>query len=231
MTIAENLARIKEKIHTACIKSGRKKEDITVIGVTKTVSPALIIESIQAGLYDIGESYVQEAVNKYDQLKHLLSEDDFRKIKWHFIGSLQTNKIKYLNGKFKIIHSIYKLKQVEEFEKKIKHPICIFLELNLGNEASKTGVNTNEILHVCEKALKISNIELKGLMCIPPYSDNKEDSRKYFITLRETMLELNKKLGTKMECLSMGMSNDFDIAIEEGATHVRIGTAIYGERG
>lgn len=231
MTIAENLARIKEKIHTACIKSGRKKEDITVIGVTKTVSPALIIESIQAGLYDIGESYVQEAVNKYDQLKHLLSEDDFRKIKWHFIGSLQTNKIKYLNGKFKIIHSIYKLKQVEEFEKKIKHPICIFLELNLGNEASKTGANTNEILHVCEKALKISNIELKGLMCIPPYSDNKEDSRKYFITLRETMLELNKKLGTKMECLSMGMSNDFDIAIEEGATHVRIGTAIYGERG
>jgi PLP dependent protein len=231
MTIAENLARIKEKIHTACIKSGRKKEDITVIGVTKTVSPALIIESIQAGLYDIGESYVQEAVNKYDQLKHLLSEDDFRKIKWHFIGSLQTNKIKYLNGKFKTIHSIYKLKQVEEFEKKIKHPICIFLELNLGNEASKTGVNTNEILHVCEKALKISNIELKGLMCIPPYSDNKEDSRKYFITLRETMLELNKKLGTKMECLSMGMSNDFDIAIEEGATHVRIGTAIYGERG
>ncbi len=231
MTIAENLARIKEKIHTACIKSGRKKEDITVIGVTKTVSPALIIESIQAGLYDIGESYVQEAVNKYDQLKHLLSEDDFRKIKWHFIGSLQTNKIKYLNGKFRSIHSIYKLKQVEEFEKKIKHPICIFLELNLGNEASKTGANTNEILHVCEKALKISNIELKGLMCIPPYSDNKEDSRKYFITLRETMLELNKKLGTKMECLSMGMSNDFDIAIEEGATHVRIGTAIYGERG
>jgi PLP dependent protein len=231
MTIAENLARIKEKIHTACIKSGRKKEDITVIGVTKTVSPALIIESIQAGLYDIGESYVQEAVNKYDQLKHLLSEDDFRKIKWHFIGSLQTNKIKYLNGKFRNIHSIYKLKQVEEFEKKIKHPICIFLELNLGNEASKTGANTNEILHVCEKALKISNIELKGLMCIPPYSDNKEDSRKYFITLRETMSELNKKLGTKMECLSMGMSNDFDIAIEEGATHVRIGTAIYGERG
>ncbi len=231
MTIPENILRIKEKIHSTCIKSGRKEQDITVIGVTKTVTPAFIIESIKAGLYDIGESYVQEAVEKYDQLKLHLPEDEFRKIKWHFIGSLQTNKIKYLNGKFRNIHSIYKLKQVEELEKKIKHPVSIFLELNLANEVSKTGSNTDEIFHVCEKALQISNIELKGLMCIPPYSDNKEDSRKYFIKLRQTMLKLNKEFGTKMECLSMGMSNDFDIAIEEGATHVRIGTAIYGERG
>ncbi len=222
MTIKERFEKIKGRI---------KKDKITVIGVTKSHPYSVIIESLEAGITDIGESYVQEAVKKYDEVKDKLSPEQFSRINWHYIGTLQTNKIKYLDQKFTTIHSIHSKKQLDEIKKRISHPVSVFFEVNVGDETSKTGADFEEIVEVCQYSLSMPNIRPLGLMCIPPYSDDKEASRKYFIRLREQLEELNSRLGTKMDCLSMGMSDDFDIAIEEGATHVRIGTALYGERG
>lgn len=222
MTIKNNFDRIRSLI---------KKDGVTIIGVTKAQPYSVIIESLKAGITDIGESYVQEAVKKYEEVKQSLSPDEFKKLSWHYIGTLQTNKIKYLDQKFTVIHSIHSKKQLDEIKKRISHPVSVFFEVNVGDESSKTGAGFEEIVEVCRYAMGMENITPLGLMCIPPYSEDKEASRKYFIELREKLLELNKRLGTNMKALSMGMSNDFDIAVEEGATHVRIGTALYGERG
>ncbi len=231
---------VTQRLQKACEKSKRKTSDVTLIAVTKAQSFTSILESYKLGITNFGESYVQEAVKKHETVKMNTTLEEFNTITWHFIGGLQTNKIKYLSNKFLFIHSICNQRQIAELDKKTENTVSLFFELNVGNENSKTGATFSEILAVCENAMLINQkrralgkgeFKLMGLMCIPPYSDNKEASRKYFVELRKGLEKLNMTLGTNMTGLSMGMSNDFDIAIEEGATHVRIGTALYGERG
>jgi pyridoxal phosphate enzyme (YggS family) len=237
--IKKGLDEIHSRIQKACERSGRKPSDITVIGVTKAHPAQVIAESLKLGITNIGESYVQEAVKKIEETRALLSEEDFKKITWHFIGKLQTNKIKHLDGNFPFIHSIDNQRQIEEINKKINGPINIFFEINTGDENTKGGVKIDEIRYLIEVLMYVNEtrktatkpeINVMGLMCIPPYSDDAELSRPYFDVLRNSIGAINDEFGMKMNCLSMGMSHDFDVAIEEGATHVRIGTLLYGER-
>ena len=238
MEIKGTLQKINEKILCACNKAKRSHDEVTVIGVTKAQSEQAIISSVEAGLFNIGESYVQEALQKIEAVsKH----QAYKKITWHFLGRLQTNKIKMLDTKFSFVHSVYKPEQLKELDKRISTDLGIFFEMNTGEELSKGGVcSVNELFALVQQTLEINEKrrtenkpELKpfGLMCIPPFNDDAEASRKHFATLKETLEKVNKACGTKMTGLSMGMSSDFDIAIEEGATHVRIGTLLYGERG
>ena len=232
--------KIQQRLLLACDKSKKKPQDITLIAVTKSQPFTSITEALKLGIKDFGESYVQEAVKKYEAVQMNTTLQEFSNINWHFIGALQTNKIKYLNNKFTYIHSICNQRQIDELNKKTDQAVSLFFEINVGDESSKTGTSFNEIVGVCEHTININQtrlsagkqeFKLMGLMCIPPYSDDKENSRVYFVRLREHLEKINSLIGTKMHGLSMGMSNDFDIAIEEGATHVRIGTALYGERG
>lgn len=240
MNLGSRFEEISTRLKAACQKAKKSTDDITLIAVTKAQPFTSILESYGLGITNFGESYVQEAVKKHEAVKMNTTTTQFNDICWHFIGGLQTNKIKYLGNKFRFIHSICNERQIAELDRKIETPLSLFFELNVGEEGSKTGASFKELLAVCENAILVDQkrkadgkhgFDLMGLMCIPPYSDNKGDSRKYFSALRENLEKLNTTLGTKMTGLSMGMSHDFDIAIEEGATHVRIGTALYGERG
>jgi len=235
--IKETLKKINDRILYACEKSQRDPSGITVIGVTKSQQAEVIINSVEAGIINIGESYVQEALQKIEAVsKHPLYE----KINWHFLGRLQTNKIKLLDKKFSFIHSVYKTEQLKELDKRISTELGLFFEMNTGKEFSKGGTSSVEELTALvqqtleinekRKAQKMPELKPTGLMCIPPFDNNAEASRKYFATLKDSLEKINRACGTKMTGLSMGMSSDFDIAIEEGATHVRIGTLLYGER-
>lgn len=240
MEIKKNLELIKEKINVACKKSGRSMDEVCIIGVTKAHGYEAVIGSIKCGLFNIGESYVQEAVKKIEEVKTGLSDSDYKKITWHFLGGLQTNKIKYLKDNFAYIHSIDNERQLEELNKRITSPLRLFFEINTGNEKSKSGGTYESTVLLLEKLLLMNEkigskakpvLEPYGLMCIPPVSNEPERSRKHFDFLRACLERLNENLGMKMKGLSMGMSDDFDIAVEEGSTHVRIGTMLYGERG
>ena len=237
MEIKKILQDINERIVHACNKAKRTPNEITIIGVTKSQSTQAVLDSVEAGLFNIGESYVQEALQKIEAVS---SNEVYKKITWHFLGRLQTNKIKMLDKKFSFVHSVYKLEQLKELDKRISTGLGLFFEMNTGGELSKGGASSvNELIGLVQQTLEINEkrkIEKKldlspiGLMCIPPFSDDTEASRKHFAILKQTLEKINKACGTKMMGLSMGMSSDFDIAIEEGATHVRIGTLLYGER-
>ncbi|MEI6093319.1 MAG: YggS family pyridoxal phosphate-dependent enzyme, partial [bacterium] len=223
----------------ASLASGRNVSDITVIGVTKNHPAEYIKASLELGINNIGESYIQEAVKKNQDLKLIISPEEYQKINWHFIGNMQTNKIKHLRDSFTFLHSIDNQRQIDEINKRFTNKTNIFLEINVGNEDNKGGINIDETRYLLELIMKtnesrkvklLPEIELKGLMCIPPANDNPEFSRQYFKMLKNGMEILNQEFSLKMDSLSMGMSNDFDIAIEEGSTHVRIGTLLYGER-
>ena len=217
-----------------------KGKNVTVIGVTKAQDFNSIITSAKLGILNIGESYVQEALPKIEAVKLNSDPALFNSITWHFIGRLQTNKIKMLDNRFSFIHSVYKISQLEELDKRINNKVGLFFEINTGTELSKGGTtNIDETKTLIEKCMEMNlkriqegKHELKpmGLMCIPPYSDDPEDSRKHFAFLRGALEKINKDLNANMSSLSMGMSSDYDIAIEEGATHVRIGSMLYGER-
>jgi pyridoxal phosphate enzyme (YggS family) len=235
--IKKAFQEIQQRIAKACKKTKRDINSITIIGVTKTQGTDAIIASAELGILNIGESYVQEALPKIEAVSpNALS----KKITWHFIGRLQTNKIKMLDKKFSYVHSVYKSDQLKELDKRITSELGIFFEMNTGAEESKGGASNtdeitglvNELLGINSKRKATGKPELRpmGLMCIPPFSDEPENSRKYFVALRTALERINAICGTTMKGLSMGMSSDFDIAIEEGATHVRIGTLLYGER-
>ncbi len=227
MTVKENYQKILKIAEKAAEKSGRNLEDIIILGASKTQPVEKLIEAYKAGLRYFGENRVQEGIDKIEKLK------EYKDIHWHLIGGLQTNKAKYAVKYFEMIHSLDRKPLADELDKrakKIGKKQDVLIEVNIGGEESKYGVQPENLKELFEYSMQKENLNILGLMCIPPYSENKEDSRPYFARLRQLKEELEKEFNVNLPHLSMGMSNDFDIAIEEGATIVRIGTFLFGER-
>jgi len=223
--IAENVKNIHQRIATASRRVHRNPEEITIIAVTKTFGIEEIKEVVQAGIYDIGENYVQE-------LRQKLEEVPDKKIKWHFIGHLQSNKIKYIVHWIHMIHAVDSLTLGEQLSKwsiKVNRALDILVEVNTTGEESKFGVSPDNTAKLVKDLSKLPNIHLKGLMTMGPFLPDPEDSRPAFRTLRQLKESLEAD-GLMLPVLSMGMTNDFEVAIEEGATMVRLGTAIFGSR-
>lgn len=226
MTVKDRYEIVLENIKKACERSGRNPEDITLISVTKTHGAELINEAIDAGAKDIGENKAQELCNKYD---------DVKPVRWHFIGHLQTNKVKTIIDKVVMIHSVDSDKLASEIDKRAKSSgvvMDILVEINIGMEDSKSGATEEEARDLIKKIRdEYQNLRVRGLMCVPPITDNPENSRRYFRKLKD-IFESIKELSEdeNFDTLSMGMSGDYEVAIEEGATVVRVGTAIFGAR-
>ncbi len=227
MSIADNIAEIRERIEAACQRSGREAEEVHLLAVSK-VKPATDIDAAFAGgQVRFGESYVQEFAEKVDQVSS--------PVEWHFIGSLQTNKVKYLRGKVAMIHSVDRLSLAKEIDKqwgKIETPIDILLQVNLGEEETKSGTTAEELEVLARDCSALPWVRVRGLMCLPPWEADPEDVRPHFQQLKELSIRLADLdlPQTRMDHLSMGMSHDFEVAVEEGATLVRVGTAIFGAR-
>ncbi len=217
--IEQNVHEVQRRIARAAKKAGRSPADLTVIGVSKTIDLLLIQQAFQAGIRHFGESRIQEAKDKMAQLSVLQP----RPI-WHMVGHLQTNKAKTAVGLFDIIHSVDTIRLAEAISEHAQQAIHILIQVNVSGEASKYGFAPNEVRSTIEQASHLPHLEIMGLMTIAPYTDNPEEVRPIFRQLRM----LRDSLG--LEHLSMGMTDDFEVAIEEGATMVRIGRAIFGER-
>jgi len=224
--IRENILDIKEKIQNSAVKSKDSSDIITLIGVTKTRSPAEINEAIHSGITDIGENRVQEILNKYNEVIP---------VRWHMIGHLQTNKVKYIIDKVKMIHSVDSLKLAKEINKRAgQHHLVmdVLVQVNIADEDSKFGLKPEELDSFLDSIKEYNHIQVKGLMTVAPLEENPENVRIYFRQMKE-LFNTYKKSNLRnqdMKYLSMGMTNDFEIAIEEGANMVRIGTAIFGAR-
>lgn len=224
MAISDNLKRIEEKIELCAQKSGRKREDITLCAVTKKVTEKEAIEILSLGVKNLAENRVQSLCEKYDVLKDAAD--------WHLIGHLQTNKVKYIADKVKLIHSVESIKLLDEINlraKKADRILDVLLEVNVSGEESKFGIRPDEIWEYLEKMAEYENVRLKGLMTIAPIPQKQGDNRKYFYELNKLFIDIKEKKydNVSMEFLSMGMSLDFEDAILEGANIVRIGTALF----
>lgn len=222
----QNYAEIKENIKKAAVKSGRNPDDIILLAATKTVDAQVINHAIQAGVKYIGENRVQEFLSKKDSLISCHR---------HFIGHLQTNKVKDIIGEVELIHSVDSLRLAKEISKqagKINKNMEILLEVNIGNEESKSGFAPEEVLSAAEEISKLPNIIIRGLMAIPPVVTDNEGNDKYFIKMNKLFIDISSKKidNSNIDILSMGMSDDYAAAIEHGANLVRIGTALFGRR-
>jgi hypothetical protein len=227
MSIAANLARVKERIAAAALRAGRRPESVKLVGVTKTVDLPRVELAVQAGLEILGENYVQEAREKIQRFQGL--------VRWHFIGRLQSNKAKHAVRLFDLIHTVDSSKLAEELNRRaaaIGLVIPILIQGNLAAEATKGGVRIAEVRSLIERVAGLDHLRIRGLMTMPPYFDDPERARPYFRRLRELSEEIAALglPGVEMAELSMGMSGDFEAAVEEGATLVRVGTAIFGTR-
>jgi len=224
-SIAENLSSIMQKIERAARKSGRIASEVKLVAVTKTIDVKKISEAIKAGAIAFGENYVQEAQEKIEKFNK-------KPVQWHFLGHLQKNKAKFAVELFDMIETVDSLDLAKELSKRAKKDIDILIQVNIAREKNKGGVDIKDVEKLARKASEFPNIKIKGLMAIPPYQDNRESSRPYFVTLRRIAERINRERipNVSMRELSMGMSHDFEVAIEEGATIVRIGRAIFGER-
>ncbi len=225
--IAENLQTVEKKIRQACEKAGRDRSEVTLVAVSKTKPIPDLEEAYKEGIRIFGENKVQELTDKYEQMP----ED----IQWHMIGHLQRNKVKYLIGKTELIHSVDSLRLAEMIEKEAEKKQCvvkILIEVNVAEEDSKFGVHTGEVLPLIQKISTFSHIKICGLMTIAPNVKNPEENRLYFAKLRKLLVDIKGKNidNINMDILSMGMTNDYEVAIEEGATMVRVGTGIFGVR-
>lgn len=225
--IKENLAYVEEQIAKACQRVGRNREEVTLIAVSKTKPIHLIEEVIDFGIREFGENKVQEIMDKYEVIK--------TPVKWHMIGHLQRNKVKYIVDKVCLIHSVdsYRLAEMINQEAAKKGVTCdILIEVNIAKEDTKYGLMEEEVLPLIEQIAKLSNIKIKGLMTIAPYVENSEKNRVHFRNLRNLYVDIKSKNidNVDMKILSMGMTNDYEVAIEEGATMVRVGTGIFGQR-
>jgi pyridoxal phosphate enzyme (YggS family) len=227
MSIAENLARVKEQMAKAAMRSGRTPDSVKLVGVTKTVEVDRIKEAVSAGLQILGENYVQEA---RDKIKEVGGE-----VSWHFVGRLQTNKAKYAVKLFDMIQTVDSFKLAKELDRRAQplgRKMPIIIQVNLASEVSKGGVEPSECISLIKQISELANLQIRGLMTMPPFFDQPERARPYFAQLRELSQEIAgaQLPAVEMAELSMGMSGDFETAIEEGATLVRVGTAIFGER-
>jgi hypothetical protein len=222
----QRLELVEERILRACERAGRKRGEVMLLGVSKSQPPEKIRKLFTCGLKSFGENRVQEFLKKYEELEDL-------SIDWHFIGRLQSNKVKYILDKVSLIHSLDRESLLEELQKraekagKVQH---VLIEVNVGCEETKGGVEPSELKGFFEKVLKAQNLKVLGLMCIPPYREDPQEVRPYFRTLRRLKEELEIEFSVSLPHLSMGMSHDFEVAVEEGATIVRIGTLLFGER-
>lgn len=226
--ISCKLEIIQNRIDKAASVSGRSADSVKLLGVTKQVDVQKIITAVHAGLGRFGENYVQEFMAKYD----MIPMENLQQIEWDFIGHLQSNKVKYVIDKVSLIHSVNKFSLAKEIDKrseKLGKKSSVLLEVNLGGEDSKSGISEEKVEKLLEEISALRFVEVKGLMAIPPFFDDPYNSRPYFIKLRDLRDKLSISYNSLIE-LSMGMSADYEVAIEEGATIVRIGTAIFGER-
>ncbi|MBQ8318170.1 MAG: YggS family pyridoxal phosphate-dependent enzyme [Lachnospiraceae bacterium] len=225
--LKDNYDAVVKKIADACERAGRNPEEITLIAVSKTKPLSDIEELIGHGVKEFGENKVQELTSKYEEVSC--------KVNWHLIGHLQTNKVKYIVDKACLIHSVDSLKLAKEIDKEAakKSVICdILVQVNVANEDTKFGLELEDTAKLVEDISKLPNVRIKGLMTIAPFVDNPEDNRGYFSQLKQLSLDIKSKNidNVDMSILSMGMTNDYEVAIEEGATMVRVGTGIFGER-
>ncbi|HPD56439.1 MAG TPA: YggS family pyridoxal phosphate-dependent enzyme [Smithellaceae bacterium] len=225
--IAANIRRIRERIAQAAARAGRVPDDIKLMAVTKTVSPERAREAINAGIDLFGENYVQEAKGKIAALG--------KNVKWHMIGHLQTNKAKYVVRLFDCVQSVDRIELARELDKRARLAGCklnVLIEVNVSGEQSKSGVGAADAPLLAKNVASLENISVCGLMTMPPYFENPEEARPYFRALRELAAQIDRAgiPGVSMKELSMGMTDDFEVAIEEGATIVRVGRAIFGDR-
>ena len=225
--VRENLIKVQQKIDEACERSGRDPKEVTLIAVSKTKPIEMIEEAIDAGKTQFGENKAQEMKEKHDALP-----DD---IKWHFIGHLQTNKVKYVVGRATLIHSVDSLHLAEAIEKESEKKNLvsdILIEVNVACEESKFGLKTDEVEKLVRDVAKLPHLRVKGLMTIAPFVENAEENRNIFRELKALSVDIAVKNidNISMDILSMGMTGDYEVAVEEGATLVRVGTGIFGER-
>jgi pyridoxal phosphate enzyme (YggS family) len=228
MSIASNLAEIHARIDAACQRCQRDPQTVRLVAVSKTHPAASVNEAAAAGQEIFGENYVQEFVAKSEAIE--------APVQWHFIGSLQSNKVKYLVGRVAMVHSVDRLSLAEELDRqwgKLGQSLEILIEVNLGDEESKSGASAEAAIALVRRIATLPHLKICGLMALPPYLEDAEAVRPYFRRLRELAAEIAaaRISGVAMRELSMGMSHDFEVAIEEGATLVRVGTAIFGARG
>lgn len=244
----ENLDIVEQKIIEACKRAGRSRSEVTLIAVSKTKPNEMLEDAYKLGIRNFGENKVQELVDKFDTLNN-----SFDQVNWHMIGHLQRNKVKYIVDKVALIHSVDSITLAEQIEKEAakKNTICdILIEVNIAEEESKFGVKAEDVLPLILNIRPFTHIRIRGLMTVAPYVENPEKNREYFKKMRQLYVDIKTKnidnmingsglddnasktgkLLDKFDILSMGMTGDYEIAIEEGATMVRIGTGIFGER-
>ncbi len=245
----ENIEQLEHRIQAACDRSGRDRSEVTLIAVSKTKPNEMLCEAYDLGMRHFGENKVQELVQKYDALNSTFAEG----VNWHLIGHLQRNKVKYIVDKVALIHSVDSLRlanQIEEEAAKKNIISDILIEVNIAEEDSKYGVKAEETAALIEDISRLSHVRVRGLMTVAPYVENPEKNRKYFKKLRQLYVDIKSKntdnndngsisnyMNSKatpyldhFNILSMGMTGDFEVAIEEGATMIRVGTGIFGER-
>lgn len=225
--LKENLKNVEENIEAACKRAGRSRDEVTLIAVSKTKPLEMLREIYDAGTRHFGENKVQELCDKMEQMPS--------DIQWHMIGHLQRNKVKYIVGKVALIHSVDTYRLAEEINiqaKKRNITVPILVEVNIAGEESKFGISAEDAILLVEDISKLENVQIKGLMTIAPYVADPEENRLYFRRIKQLSVDItNKNIdNVSMEILSMGMTGDYEVAIEEGATMVRVGTGIFGER-
>ena len=225
--LCENLKKVEDNVDAACRKAGRSRDEVTLIAVSKTKPVEMLSTIYNQGIRDFGENKVQEMCNKMEQL----ASD----IRWHMIGHLQTNKVKYIVGHTTLIHSVDSLHLAKEIEKQAEKKdvtVDILVEVNIAEEESKFGIHKEETYELVRQIAALPHVHICGLMTIAPYVENPEDNRMYFRGIRQLSVDIAEQNidNVDMDVLSMGMTGDYMVAIEEGATMVRVGTGIFGER-
>lgn len=226
-SIASNLHIVRDKVSQAALKVGRNPEDIQIIAVTKTVDIPQMEEAIAAGITAVGENRVQEITKKYPLLKE--------KVDWHLIGHLQTNKVKYIIDKVKMIHSLDRFSLVKEISKRAQQQgivMPVLVQVNVAEEESKFGLKVEEVIPFLKDIVGIKGLKILGLMTMAPFVEDAEEVRYVFRDLRNLAEKITKQAipGVEMKHLSMGMTSDYEVAVEEGATLIRVGTGIFGQR-
>ncbi len=236
--ISDNINTIKKRIKLACERVGRNPSEVTLIAVSKTKPVSMMKDVYESGIKDFGENRVQELVEKYEELDGSWGED----IKWHQIGHLQRNKVKYIIDKATLIHSVDSIRLAKQINKEASKKNIIsdvLIQINIANEDSKYGIDKSDLEEFLQELIKLTHIRVRGLMALAPYVDDPEKNRNHFKEMHQLFVDIESKNHdncinedgiSSFDTLSMGMTGDFEVAIEEGATMVRVGTGVFGER-